>query len=52
MKKFNAEMKVVRFGAEDIIVTSGKFLTWGNLGNDDPLDNSLEFGGETYQYPA
>ena len=48
MKKFNAEMKVVRFGAEDMIVTSGKFLTLSNIGNDDPFDNLMELGGVPY----
>ncbi|MBR4358007.1 MAG: hypothetical protein IKQ00_08775 [Butyrivibrio sp.] len=48
MKKFNAEMKVVRFGAEDVIVTSGKSLTLSNVGDDKPSNNSMEFGGVTY----
>jgi len=48
MKKFNAEMKVVRFGAEDMIVTSGKFLTLSGVGDGIENNNSMEFGGETY----
>ena len=48
MKKFNAEMKVVRFGAEDIIVTSGKSLTLSGVGDRNKNNNSMEFGGILY----
>ena len=49
MKKFNPVMEVVRFSSEDVIATSGaKSLTWSNLGNNDPSDNTISFNGNSY----
>jgi len=49
MKKFSAEMKVVRFGAEDMIVTSGvKTLTWSGLEDKTGNNNYITFNGNSY----
>ena len=48
MKKFSAEMKVVRFGAEDMIVTSGKVVTLSYFTDADKSNNTFTFGGKSY----
>lgn len=47
MKK--PEIEVVRFGAEDVIATSGapKLVAWSNLG-ETKGDSIVTFGGKTY----
>lgn len=51
MKKFNPEMKVVRFGNEDVIVTSGvKTITLTGMGSGGNSDNTLSFGSYNYVY--
>ena len=48
MKK--PEIEVVRFGAEDVIATSGapKLLTWSNLGGETKGDSIVRFGSNTF----
>lgn len=51
--KFNAEMKVVRFGSEDVIATSGvvlKTVTLSGLGDNSANNNKLDFGNYSYTY--
>lgn len=52
MKRFNPEMKVVRFGNEDVIATSSvvKTITLSGMGSGGSNDNTLSFGGYTYVY--
>ena len=51
MKKFNPEMKVVRFGNEDVIVTSGlvhgSTMTFQNFANGNITDNVIDFDYRT-----
>lgn len=47
MKKFNPEMKVVRFGNEDVIATSGSF-TLTNFGDKSPKNGIINFNNNTY----
>ena len=49
--KFNAEMKVVRFGNEDVIATSVRF-TAGNFGNSIAGDGYAIFNGTTYTFSS
>ena len=48
MKKFAPEMKVVRFGAEDVIATSGKTITLSNFSDGNRSNNTFTFGGKSY----
>lgn len=50
MKKFSAEMKVVRFGAEDMIVTSGKVVTLSKFNDGNTTNNTFSFGGNSYTF--
>lgn len=55
MKKFNPEMKVVRFGNEDVIATSGfvtKSFTTSNFGNGIAGDGQAIFNGTTYTFSS
>ena len=47
MKKFSADMKVVRFGAEDVIVTSGvaDMVFHSTMGDNTPGGNVTFDGG-------
>lgn len=55
MKKFAPEMKVVRFGTEDVIATSGvapapvKTITISGYGNSSASDNLFVFGPYSHQ---
>lgn len=51
MAKFNAEIEVVLFGAEDVIATSGiqKTISLYNLGDDDRSNNRFVFGSYDMQ---
>ena len=47
-KEFNAEMKVVRFGAEDMIVTSGvKTITLSQFEDENKYNNIFKLGDNT-----
>ena len=50
MKKFSADMKVVRFGAEDVIVTSGAadMVFPRTMGDSNP-GGTVMFDGSLYQ---
>lgn len=48
---FSAEMKVVRFGSEDVIATSGvvaKTITLAGMGDTSAYNNTFTFNGVTY----
>ena len=50
MKKFHPEMKVVRFGAEDMIVTSGAadMVFHSTMGDNTPANGEVTFDGSSY----
>ena len=51
MKKFNPEMKVVRFGNEDVIVTSGvatKTMAWSQFGDGTANNGIVNYNGVNY----
>lgn len=49
MKKFSADMKVVRFGAEDVIVTSGAIMVFDEkMGDTIGGNGTVTFDGKDY----
>ena len=49
-REFKAEMQVVRFGAEDVIATSGKVVTLSKFNDGDTTNNTFSFGGNSYAF--
>ena len=50
-KKFETDMTVVRFGAEDVIATSGaKTVALSGMGNQSGSDNQLTFVNYSFTY--
>ena len=48
-REFKAEMQVVRFGAEDVIATSG-VVTLSKFNDGDKTNNTFSFGGNNYAF--
>ena len=47
-REFKADMQVVRFGAEDVIATSGKTLTMSQFGDGVAKNGIVGFDGKSY----
>ncbi|MDO4983999.1 MAG: hypothetical protein Q4E35_10690 [Eubacteriales bacterium] len=50
MKMQKAEMKFIHFEAEDVITTSGGYVTFAGFGDSDKSNNTISFSGEPYNF--